>query len=182
MSEEVPAIDTEVSGDEIALNKVVTFHYRLREVDEEGNYSDLMEESYGHEPLYYLHGFHNVIIGLERELEGKKPGDAVEVILDPLDAYGVRVEKALLRVPIKHLMIPPGTKKIVSGTFAAVETNEGRRNVTVVKAGKFNADVDFNHPYAGKTLYYQIEVVTVRDATQEEIDHGHVHGPGGHKH
>jgi FKBP-type peptidyl-prolyl cis-trans isomerase SlyD len=79
-------------------------------------------------------------------------------------------------------MIPPGTKKIVAGTFAAIETNEGRRNVTVVKTGKFNADVDFNHPYAGKTLYYQIEVAAVRDATQEEIDHGHVHGPGGHNH
>jgi FKBP-type peptidyl-prolyl cis-trans isomerase SlyD len=103
MSEENPTISTKINDDEIALNKVVTFHYRLREVDEEGNYSDLMEESYGHEPLHYLHGFHNVIIGLERELEGKKSGDAVEVILDPIDAYGVRVEKALIRVPIKHL-------------------------------------------------------------------------------
>ena len=85
-------------------------------------------------------------------------------------------------MPIKHLQFPAPVKKILPGMPAAVETEQGRRSVVIVKAGKFNADVDFNHPLAGKTLYYEIQVVDIRDATAEEVAHGHVHGVGGHHH
>ena len=86
------------------------------------------------------------------------------------------------RVPIKHLQLQQGVTKLKPGMMAAVKTDRGVRSVVVSKVGKFNADVDFNHPLAGRTLYYEIEVVGIRDASAEEIAHGHVHGPGGHHH
>ncbi len=166
----------------ITLNKVVSFHYRLAEVGEDGQRKDWREESHGGDPLYYLHGFHNVVVGLEKALEGKKVGDAIEITLQPDDAYGFRRPNSTLRVPIKHLQFPGPVKKILPGMPATVETNQGRRAVVILKAGKFNADVDFNHPLAGKVLYYEIQVEGIRDARAEEIAHGHVHGAGGHHH
>ena len=166
----------------ISMNKVVSFHYRLEEVQEHGERAAWREESHGGAPLYYLHGFHNVIVGLEKALEGKKVGDAIEITLQPDDAYGYRRPNSIQRVPIKHLQFPRPVKKILPGMPANVETNKGRRSVVIVKAGKFNADVDFNHPLAGKVLYYEVQVEGIRDATAEEIAHGHVHGPGGHQH
>ena len=166
----------------IALNKVVSFHYRLAEVGEDGERADWREESHGGAPLYYLHGFHNVIVGLEKALEGKKVGDAIEITLQPDDAYGFRRPNSTQRVPIKHLQFPSPVKKILPGMPANVETDKGRRSVVIIKAGKFNADVDFNHPLAGKILYYEVQVEGIRDATKEEIAHGHVHGAGGHHH
>ena len=164
----------------ITSNKVVSFHYRLSDVDADGNRGKLMEESFGGEPLYYLHGFHNVIVGLERALEGKLEGDAIDIVLQAEDAYGRRQADAVRRVPIKHLHVPKGKKTLVPGMIAAVQTKAGTQRVLIVKVGKFNADVDFNHPYAGKTLHYEVKVVAVRDGTAEELAHGHVHGPGGH--
>ncbi len=166
----------------IAINKVVAFHYRLCAVDSSGNHGDWMEQSHDTQPLFYLHGFHNVIIGLEKALEGKTVGDTIEITLQPEEAYGERHPNAMQRVPLKHLQLPAGTKKALPGTLATVKTDQGLRNVIVVKTGKFNADVDFNHPLASKTLYYEVEVVAIRDATEEELAHGHVHGPGGHNH
>jgi FKBP-type peptidyl-prolyl cis-trans isomerase SlyD len=95
------------------------------------------------------------------------------------DAYGRRQADAVRRVPIKHLHLPKGKKRLLPGMIAAVQTKAGTQRVLIVKVGKFNVDVDFNHPYAGKTLHYEVEVVGVRDGTAEEIAHGHVHGPGG---
>lgn len=166
----------------ITTNKVVSFHYRLAEVQEDGVRGEWREESHGGEPLYYLHGFHNVVVGLEKALEGKAIGDAIEITLQPEDAYGPRRPNTIQRVPNKHLLIPSGAKKIHPGMPAQVETNQGRRNVVVVKVGKFNVDVDFNHPLAGKILHYEVQVEDVRDASAEEVAHGHVHGVGGHHH
>ena len=166
----------------ISTNRVVTFHYRLSEVDAEGFHGEWLEQSYGGKPLHFLQGFHNVVVGLEKALEGKNVGDKVAVTLYPDETYGERREDAVQRVPIKHLQLPPGTKKPHPKTLAIVKTDQGDRNVVVLKVGKFTADVDFNHPLAGKTLYYEVEVVAVRGATEEEIAHGHVHGPGGHHH
>ncbi len=166
----------------IGLNKVVSFHYRLAEVAPDGSHGDWMEESYDGQPLHYLHGFHNVVVGLERALEGKGIGETIEITLKPEEAYGPRKEGAQQRVPLKHLQLRTGDSKIHPGSLAAVQTDKGMRSVVVVKVGKFNADVDFNHPLAGRTLYYEIEVVDIREASAEEIAHGHVHGPGGHHH
>lgn len=172
----------EKTGQTITLNKVVSFHYRLAEVAEDGERADWREESHGGAPLNYLHGFHNVVVGLEKALEGKKVGDAIEITLQPDDAYGFRRPNSTQRVPIKHLLFPGVVKKILPGMPATIETNQGKRAVVIIKVGKFNADVDFNHPLAGKVLYYEVQVEDIRDASVEEIAHGHVHGVGGHQH
>ena len=156
---------------EIAKNKVVTFHYTL--TDEEGSFTETSEER---GPVAYLHGRNNIVPGLEAELVGKRAGDELKVTVPPELAYGLRVDDALQRVPIKHL-VKPG--KLAPGKVVAVNTSSGYRRATVTKVGRFNVDLDFNHPLAGKTLIFDVKIVEVRDATEEEIAHGHAHGPGG---
>ncbi len=164
---------------QIAKDVVASFHYRLRnEAGEE------LESSYEDgEAVAYLHGHGNIIGGLEKALEGKAEGDVLSVTVEPKDGYGERIEDAVQRVPIKHLM---GDKKSLSrlkpGMVVAVNTEEGAKQVVVVKAGKFNVDVDTNHPLAGKTLTFDVEIQSVREASDDEINHGHAHGPGGHHH
>lgn len=166
----------------VANNTVVSFHYRMSEINNKGEQGDCLEDSFDGDPLYYLHGFKNIISGVESALEGKAVGAKIAVTLDPLSAYGPRKEDAIQRVPVKHLQFAKPAKKLQPGMIAGVKTEKGMRNVIIVKAGKFNADVDFNHPLAGKTLHYEIEVTSVRVATSEEIAHRHVHGKGGHQH
>jgi FKBP-type peptidyl-prolyl cis-trans isomerase SlyD len=151
--------------------KVVTFHYKVR--DAEGSFT---ESSEGADPMAYLHGHRNLISGLENEIRGKSPGDSFKVSLAPEQAYGRRDETAVQRVPIKHL-VRPG--KLEPGRGVVVNTSVGQRQALVVKVGRFNVDVDFNHPLAGRTLEFEVEIVDVRDATEEELTHGHAHGPGG---
>jgi len=156
---------------EIAKNKVVTFHYTL--TDEEGSFTESSDER---GPVAYLHGRNNIVPGLEAELAGKRAGDELKVTVPPELAYGLRDETAFQRVPIKHL-VRPG--KLEGGKVVTVNTSSGYRRGTVVKVGRFNVDVDFNHPLAGKTLIFDVKIIEVRDATEEEIAHGHAHGPGG---
>jgi FKBP-type peptidyl-prolyl cis-trans isomerase SlyD len=170
------------SENRITSNKVVAFHFRLCEVNAEGEHSDWLEQSNNDEPLYYLHGFHNVIVGVEKALDGKKKGDKIEITLEPDEAYGQRNPEHIQRVPLKNLQFPEGIKKPAVGGLARARSERGWHNAIILKAGKFTADVDFNHPFAGRTLHYEIEVDTVRDASEEELSHGHVHGPGGHQH
>jgi FKBP-type peptidyl-prolyl cis-trans isomerase SlyD len=97
----------------------------------------------------------------------------------PEQGYGQRNENAIQRVPLKHLAT---RGPIVVGQMVVVNTSHGGRQARVVKVGHFNVDLDLNHPLAGKTLTFEIEIVDVRAATAEEIEHGHAHGPGGHGH
>ncbi|MBN1237555.1 MAG: peptidylprolyl isomerase [Gammaproteobacteria bacterium] len=159
------------AGEEISANKVVTFHYRL--TDAEG---ELIESSEGQEPVAYLHGRNNIVPGLESGLRGRRAGDELTIGVAPEDAYGPRSASAVQRVPIKHL-VRPG--KLEAGRVVAVNTTEGPRRGTVLKVGRFNVDVDMNHPLAGRSLVFEVKVLDVRDATPEEIAHGHAHGPGG---
>ncbi len=160
---------------EIVKNKVVTFHYTL--TDDQGTYT---ESSAEREPAVYLHGRNNIVPGLEAQLAGKRAGDEVKVTVPPELAYGLRADDAVQRVPIKHL-VRPG--KVAPGKVVTVNTAGGYRRATVVKAGRFHADLDFNHPLAGKTLIFDVTIVDVREATAEEIAHGHAHGPdGAHTH
>lgn len=177
-----PTEEVQSSEERITSNKVVAFHFRLCEVDAQGEHSEWLEQSNNEEPLYYLHGFHNVIVGVERALDGKKKGDKIEITLKPEEAYGERNPEHIQRVPLKNLQLAKGVKKAAVGGLARTRSERGWHNAIILKAGKFTADVDFNHPFAGRTLHYEIEVDTVRDATAEEIAHGHVHGPGGHPH
>ncbi|WDD96820.1 MULTISPECIES: FKBP-type peptidyl-prolyl cis-trans isomerase [Thalassomonas] len=158
----------------IADKTVVQFHYTLK--DEAGKE---IESSVGGDPLAYLHGFNNMLVGVEKALTDKAAGDKFSVTLQPEEAYGERQEDAIQRVPVKHLQ---GADKWQPGMTALVHTEQGERQVTVVKVGKFMVTVDINPPLAGKVLTFDLEVLDVREATAEEIEHGHAHGVGGHQH
>ncbi|MCE2570119.1 FKBP-type peptidyl-prolyl cis-trans isomerase [Motilimonas eburnea] len=157
----------------IEKNTVVQFSYELTDAD-----GTLLETSHG-QPIAYLHGQDNMLAGIEAALEGKAEGDEIKVTLGPKEAYGERQADAQQRIPVKHLQ---GAKKWLPGMVAQVNTDNGPRQVTVVKVGKFMITVDTNHPFAGKTLTFDMKVMGVRPATEEEIAHKHAHGEGGHKH
>lgn len=165
----------------IADKTVAHFHYTLKnEAGEE------IESSDGHEPLAYLHGANNTLPGLEVALAGKARGDKFSVTLQPEEAYGEYQEGLEQRVPVKHLQgLVSKNAKWKKGMTAAVQTDAGQRQVTVVKVGKFMVTVDINPPLAGKVLTFDIEIVDVREATEEEVTHGHVHNADsscGHDH
>lgn len=159
---------------QISKDKVATFHYSLTEQG-----GPFAEDSRGDHPVAYLHGHDNILPALEAALEGKQAGDAVTVTLPPEQAYGVRQADQQQRIAIKHLKY---AGRLKAGDIAWLETEQGPRQVTIIKPGKFMADVDTNHPLAGKTLTFAVEITAVRDATAEEIAHGHAHGDGGHHH
>lgn len=159
---------------EISKDCVAQLHYRLSDTD--GNE---LESSHGNDPMAYLHGHGGIIRGLVPALEGRSAGDVFSVTVQPEDAYGPRQEDAKQRIPLKHLI---GVKKPRVGQIVSVQTDQGARQLTVEKVGRFNVDVDTNHPFAGKALVFDIEIVAVRAATDEEIRHGHAHGVGGHQH
>ena len=128
-------------------------------------------------PMVYLHGHRNILPALEAELSGKSAGDKLSVTLPPERAYGLYREDAVDRVPIKHLVKPP--KRLSIGALVRVNTRSGIRDARVIKVGRFNVDVDSNHPYAGKTLQFDLTIERVREATAEELAHGHSHGDDG---
>lgn len=156
----------------IEKNQVVLFHYSVR--DEDGT---VVETSRAGQPNAYLHGHDGIIRGLEEALEGRDAGDTFSVTVTPDKGYGPRKPDAVQRVPIKHLM---GAKRWKPGMIAQVQTEQGRRHVMIVKVGHKFADVDTNHPMAGRTLTFDVEVIEVRAADPDELAHGHAHGPGGH--
>lgn len=163
---------------QIENNKVVSFHYRLSEPGQA-----VFESSHDAEPAVYLHGHLGVLTGLEEAMAGKQAGDQFTITLSPEKAYGLRQAGAVQRVSLKHVLTRGNKKETLGpGKVVQVNTSQGPRDVTVVKAGLKTIDVDTNHPLAGKTLTFEIEVVDVRDATAEEIAHRHAHGAGGHQH
>jgi len=159
----------------IANDTVVTFHYVLK--DENGNE---IESSLTRDPMAVLIGHGNILLGVEEAIMGKAVHDKVSVTLPPEKAYGLRRENSVQRVPIKH--ITSRSKKLMPGSQVIINTEQGGRNATVIKVGKFNVDVDTNHPLAGKTIHFDISIVDIRAATAEEISHRHAHGAGGHHH
>lgn len=159
---------------QISKDTVVQFNYVIKELD------GTEVESNGEQgPIAYLHGHVGMMPGIEKALEGKVAGDKVSVELPASETFGEKIEDNEQRVSVKHLM---GAKKWQPGMMAIVNTEHGQRQVKVLKVGKFMATVDINHPLAGKTLQFDLEVVNVREASQEEIEHGHAHGEGGHHH
>jgi len=162
----------------ISKDRVVAFHYKLR--NEAG---EAIEDSREDEPMVYLHGgYRNILPKLEEALEGKDKGDELSVTLSPEHAYGMRLEDSEQRVPIKHLVTKP--KKLKKGMAVKVNTSNGPRDVLILKVGRFNVDVDTNHPLAGMSVTFDVVIEDIRDATAEEISHGHAHGwdPLGHSH
>ncbi|KMT66073.1 FKBP-type peptidyl-prolyl cis-trans isomerase [Catenovulum maritimum] len=161
---------------QITKDSVVQFHYTLTDTD-----GKQLESNMQADPIAYLHGHNGMMKGIENALEGKTAGETFTVTLPAEETYGERneSEEAIQRVPAKHLQ---GAKVWKPGMVAVVNTEKGQRQVTVVKAGRFMVTVDTNHPLAGKTLTFELKIADVREATAEEISHGHAHGVGGHHH
>ena len=157
----------------IEKNRVVRFHYSVAEAG-----GAELESSTGREPLAFLAGHGGIIPGLADALEGKAAGDHVEVTVSPEQAYGERREGLVQRVPKKHFK----DARLKPGQTVVLNTQQGPRMVTVNKVGMSVVDIDLNHPMAGKTLQFKVDVVDVREASEEEIAHGHAHGDGGHAH
>lgn len=157
----------------IEKDRVVRFHYSVGEVGQEAT-----ENSRASDPLAILYGHGNIIPGLEKAMEGREAGEAFAVDVPAAEAYGERRDGLSQRIPKKHF----GTQRIAPGMQVVLQTNYGPRAVTIEKVGLSVVDVDLNHPMAGKDLHFDIEIVEVREAAAEELEHGHVHGEGGHQH
>ncbi len=158
----------------IAARTVAQFHYTL--TDDAGT---VIDSSRGSAPLTYLHGGGNIVPGLEKAMEGKARGDAFKVAVTPEEGYGQRVEALLQTAPRE--MFPADMEPAVGMQFQA-ESNMGPVMVTVMAIDGDTVTLDGNHALAGQTLHFEVEVTSVRDATVEELQHGHVHGDGGHHH
>jgi FKBP-type peptidyl-prolyl cis-trans isomerase SlyD len=158
----------------IAENKVVTLHYTL--TDDEGTVLDKSEDG----SFLYLHGASNIIPGLENALTGKTSGEELKVTVTPEEGYGERDDARKEDVPRE--MFPEDNEIEVGSQFHA-EGPEGQMiTVTVIGVTDETVTIDGNHPLAGVQLNFDVKVIEVRDASAEELEHGHAHGPEGHNH
>lgn len=158
---------------QIGKEKVVSIHYTLR--DNKGN---TLDSSIGHAPLLYIQGIGNLIPGMEEGLEGKVKGDKLEIKVSPEKGYGLRDDNMIQKVPRSAF----GNQEVKKGMQFQAGTKHGSQVVTVTEVGLDTITVDGNHPLAGVELNFSVEVIDVRNATSDELAHGHVHGPGGHHH
>lgn len=150
----------------VTKDKVVSITYTLTVNGE------VVDESEAGEPLVYLHGHSNIIPGLERALDGKAEGDHLQVTVTPDEGYGERSEENMQVLPIEEF-----EDDVEVGASYFAQSEDGSVNpFTVVSVSGNDVTVDFNPPLAGETLNFDVQVLGVRDATEEEIAHGHVHG------
>ena len=159
---------------QITQDSVVLIHYTL--TDDSGK---TIDSSAGGEPLAYLHGNGNLIPGLERALEGKQSGDQVNVKISPAEGYGEYEKELVQRIPKRALK---GIGNVYVGMQLQAQSEQGARPVTVTHVAGDMVTIDGNHPLAGQNLNFDVKIEDVRAATEEELAHGHVHGPGGHDH
>lgn len=152
----------------ITKNKVATFEYTLTD-----NKGTVIDTSENHGPLTYIQGAGNIIIGLENAMEGKKAGDAFKVSIPAVDGYGEKRDDMVITVT-KDKFDP--SEPIEIGMQFQIQTGQGLHVVTITKVDGNNVTLDGNHPLAGETLHFDVKVTEVRDATLEEIKHGHIHG------
>ena len=159
---------------QIAANTVAYIHYTLK--DDSGA---VIDSSSGNEPLAYLHGAGNIVPGLEKALEGKQAGEKLSVKVAPDEGYGARDEALVQQVPRRSFQ---GVRDLKEGMRFHAQTQQGPVAVMVTRVQGDMITVDGNHALAGMTLNFEVEVTKVREATAEELLHGHVHGAGGHHH
>ena len=157
---------------DISKNCIVTLNYTL--TDDE---NETLDTSVGGEPLVYLHGAQNIIPGLEEALEGRKKGDQFKVSIPAEKAYGEHMEEMIQNIPKNQF---PSEQELQPGMKFQANSPQGPIVLTVVEVGETDILVDGNHPLAGENLNFDVEVADVRAATEEELNHGHAHGPGGH--
>ncbi|MEZ4923543.1 MAG: peptidylprolyl isomerase [Crocinitomicaceae bacterium] len=158
----------------IAAHTVVTLNYTLKDSD-----GVLLDTSEGRQPLVYLHGVGALIPGLEKELDDKQKGDQVIAVIQPEDAYGSRRDDLLKLVSKSGFQ---GDEEMHEGMQVQLQTEHGPAIAVISKIEGDDVTLDLNHPLADMVLHFDVTVVDVRPATDEEISHGHVHGPGGHHH
>jgi FKBP-type peptidyl-prolyl cis-trans isomerase SlyD len=161
---------------QIKKNHVVTLHYRLTENNMEG---ELLEETYSSEPLKFIFGVGMMLPSFEEFLEEKVADDTFAFILKSEDAYGAYENDAVVDIPIQSFMDENGDvdmDRLAVGNPLQMSDQEGRSYHGIVMESKDESIlIDFNHPMAGKTLHFKGEILEVRDATETELDHGHVH-------
>lgn len=160
----------------ITMNKVVLMHYTLK-----NDGGQILDTSAEREPLAFIQGIGNIIPGLEKELEGKSTGDKINATVKPEDGYGMHSPENVHTVP-KDNFQSEGDEQLEVGMQVQVESNQGIALALVTDIKGENVVLDMNHPLAGETLHFDVEIMDVRDATADEISHGHAHGPGGHHH
>ncbi|MBS0376319.1 MAG: peptidylprolyl isomerase [Proteobacteria bacterium] len=157
----------------VARDTVVTIHYTLK-----NDAGEVLDSSAGGEPLAYLHGGGNIIGGLEEALEGKSAGDRVAVSVPPAKGYGEHDQTLIQQVPRRAFQ----GADVRAGMRFTAQTEQGPRQVVVTRVAGDMVTVDGNHPLAGQQLHFDVEIAEVRAASEEELAHGHVHGPDGHHH
>jgi FKBP-type peptidyl-prolyl cis-trans isomerase SlyD len=161
-------------SESISANKVVTIHYTLR-----NDAGEVLDSSEGQPPMSYLHGAGNIVPGLEKQLEGKGAGDKLVAVVSPDEGNGNKQgtgAQAIPREAFEGMDVQPGMTLVV-------EDDDGEQmplRVIAVEADRVLVDLD--HPLAGETLHFTVEVIAVREATEEELEHGHVHDGHGHHH
>jgi len=151
----------------IGDKSVVTIHYTL--TDDAG---EVLDNSRDSDPMVYLHGASNIIPGLEKELTGKTAGATLKVTVSPEEGYGEHSPEAIQKVPRSAF---EGVEDIQPGMQFQTEGPQGMQIIVVAEVSEEEVTVDANHPLAGKTLHFDVSVEGVRDATPEELDHGHAH-------
>ncbi|OGW22688.1 MAG: peptidylprolyl isomerase [Nitrospinae bacterium RIFCSPLOWO2_12_FULL_47_7] len=156
----------------IKKNSVVTLKYCLKNLE-----GKQLEQTTEKEPLSYLHGSGQIVPGLEAALAGLKTGDKKEVTILPAQGYGEVVPEMRIKVDIANF---PKERPVEEGMEFIAEVDGGHQHpFTVIKIEENQVYLDGNHPLAGQTLHFAVEVIAVRDATKEELTHGHAHGHGG---
>ena len=159
----------------IAKDCVVSIDYRLHLGD-----GEVVDESEPGEPLEYLHGYEEIVPGLEKALEGKSKGESFQVVVPPADGYGEIDPEGVEEVPRSEF---PAEMELKPGSILSATDPDGDEVDFLVKeVRKDTVLVDFKHPFAGKTLHFEVKVQGVRAATKEELEHGHAHGEDGHDH
>lgn len=159
---------------QIAANTVVSIHYTLTNPA-----GQELDSSFGREPLPYIHGHNNIIPGLENALEGKSAGERISVTVEPEEGYGPLRDELIQEIDRANFQ---GVDNVEPGMQFMAQTPWGEQPVKVTKVEGDKVTVDGNHPLAGETLTFDVDIVDVREATKEELEHGHVHGEGGHEH
>ena len=164
-----------MSNELICKDLVISIHYSV--IDDE---KEVIDSSEGQPPLEYLHGHSQIVPGLEQALEGKKVGDKINVTVPPALGYGEYNDELIADVPRDQF---PEDAPIEEGSMFEVSSPSGNPMIaTIVAVNGSEVTLDGNHPLAGKQLHFRAEVIGVRKATKEEMEHGHAHGPGGHSH
>ncbi|MFT4754829.1 MAG: FKBP-type peptidyl-prolyl cis-trans isomerase SlyD [Salibacteraceae bacterium] len=159
----------------IAQNTVVTMHYKLSDKD-----GLVIDSSEGRDPLAYIQGIGALVPGLETELAGKSEGEKVQAIVQPEHAYGNRDESLIRVVPKSGFQ---GEEEMAVGMQVQIDTGEeGTAIATLTKIEGDDVTLDLNHPLSDIELHFDVDIIELREATEDELAHGHVHGPDGHEH